>query len=173
MDSMKIEENVLEHQEELEIYCDQNGEQIYPMDGIKVDKGFYSVFELRRRYQSPNKRIVLDSDFQRDDVWGLKRKAELVESVLMGLPLPIFYFNQDKYGRLIVVDGRQRLSALFEYMDDQFALQDLNVLPQLDGKKFSDLPPVTAGKLEDYQIQAHVILPPTPDRIKFDIFDRD
>ena len=46
MDSMKIEENVLEHQEELEIYCDQNGEQIYPMDGIKVDKGFYSVFEL-------------------------------------------------------------------------------------------------------------------------------
>ncbi len=172
MDSMKIEENVLEHQEELEIYCDQNGEQIYPMDGIKVDKGFYSVFELRRRYQSPNKRIVLDSDFQRDDVWGLKRKAELVESVLMGLPLPIFYFNQDKYGRLIVVDGRQRLSALFEYMDDQFALQDLNVLPQLDGKKFSDLPPVTAGKLEDYQIQAHVILPPTPDRIKFDIFDR-
>ena len=37
MDSMKIEENVLEHQEELEIYCDQNGEQIYPMDGIMVD----------------------------------------------------------------------------------------------------------------------------------------
>ncbi|MCI8533340.1 MAG: DUF262 domain-containing protein [Lachnospiraceae bacterium] len=172
MDTIMLEGSILEHQEELEIDYSQNGKQIYPMDGIKVDKGFYSVFELRRRYQSPNKRIVLDSDFQRDNVWSLKRKAELVESVLMGLPLPVFYFNQDKYGRLIVVDGRQRLSALFEYMDDEYALQNLNVMPQLNEKRFSELSPVMAGRLEDYQIQAHVILPPTPDRVKFDIFDR-
>ena len=58
----------------------------------------------------------------------------------MGLPLPVFYFNQDKYGRLIVVDGRQRLSALFEYMDDEYALQNLNVMPQLNEKDFQNCP---------------------------------
>ena len=62
------------------------------------------MFELKRRYDAEPKRIILDSDFQREDIWRRENKAELVESVLMGLPLPIFYFNQDKYGNLIVVE---------------------------------------------------------------------
>ena len=151
-------------------------EKIYPMNGIKVDKGYYSVFELKRKYDAEERRVILDSDFQRQNVWSLTRKCELVESVLMGLPLPIFYFNQDKYGRLIVVDGRQRLTALFSYMEDAYPLKKLKILPELDGLKFSQLLSSKysyfAGALEDYQIQAHVIKPPTPDRIMFDIFDR-
>lgn len=165
------EKMIVDNQAELEIAGQEEG-NIYPMSGIKVDKGFYSVFELKRRYNADEKRIILDSDFQRQDVWGKNRKSELIESVLMGLPLPIFYFNQDKYGRLIVIDGRQRLTALFEFMDDKFALKDLKVMPEENEKKFSALSPLLQGRIEDYQIQAHVILPPTPDRIKFDIFDR-
>lgn len=167
----KKEKIVVDNQHELDVGC-QEEEQIYPMNGIKVDKGFYTIFELKRRYDAKEKRIILDSDFQRESIWNLQRKAELVESVLMGLPLPIFYFNQDRYGRLIVVDGRQRLTALFEYMDDKFALNRLKILSELNGRKFSDLPALMVSRLEDYQLQAHVILPPTPDRIKFDIFDR-
>lgn len=173
MDILKEnDEIVLDNQNEEMDINGREDEQIYPMNGIKVDKGFYTIFELKRKYDSNDKRIILDSDFQREEVWNPQRKIELVESVLMGLPLPIFYFNQDKYGRLIVVDGRQRLTALFEYMDDKFALNKLKILPQMDGLKFSDLTPVMASRIEDYQLQAHVILPPTPDRIKFDIFDR-
>lgn len=170
MDMMKKEE-IVEHENEIDIHG-QEDEQIYPMDGIKVDKGFYSVFELKRRYDALESRVILDSDFQREDVWNINRKAELVESVLMGLPLPVFYFNQDKYGRLIVVDGRQRLTALFEYMTDEFSLINLKILSELNNLRFSKLQPVLQSRIEDYQIQAHVILPPTPDRIKFDIFDR-
>lgn len=166
------EEIVLDNQNEEMDINGREDEQIYPMNGIKVDKGFYTIFELKRKFDSSEKRIILDSDFQREEVWNLQRKIELVESVLMGLPLPVFYFNQDKYGRLIVVDGRQRLTALFEYMDDKFSLNKLKILPQMDGLKFSDLTPIMASRIEDYQLQAHVILPPTPDRIKFDIFDR-
>lgn len=162
---------IIDNQDELNIDWQEEG-QIYPMDGIKVEKGFYTVFELKRRFDSKDKRIILDSEFQREDVWKNDRKSELIESVLMGLPLPIFYFNQDKYGRLIVVDGRQRLTALFEYMHDSYALTKLKILPKLNNLRFSQLPPQLVGRLEDYQIQAHVILPPTPERIKFDIFDR-
>lgn len=172
MYTMEDNENIIiENQNELEIEW-QEEDQIYPMDGIKVDKGFYTVFELKRRFDSKEKRIILDSEFQREDVWKYDRKSELIESVLMGLPLPIFYFNQDKYGKLIVVDGRQRLTALFEYLNDTYPLTKLKILPRLNNLRFSQLPPHLAGRLEDYQIQAHVILPPTPERIKFDIFDR-
>lgn len=165
------EESILDNQEEIEINSPSE-EKIYPMSEIKVDKGFYTVFELKRRYDADSKRIILDSDFQREDVWDIYRKSELVESVLMGLPLPIFYFNQDKYGRLIVIDGRQRLTALFEFMDGKYALTKLKVLPDENKKSFKDLSPLLQSRIEDYQIQAHVIMPPTPDRLKFDIFDR-
>lgn len=144
----------------------------YPMYNIKVERGFYTIYELKRKYDRADQRIILDSDFQRKSVWKPIQKAELIESILMGLPLPIFYFNQDKMGRLIVVDGRQRLTALFEFMSNTWALKKLKVLDELNGKKFSDLEPIVQSQIEDYQIQAHVIQPPTPDRIKFDIFDR-
>ena len=63
-----------------------------------------------------------------------------MESILMGLPLPIFYFNQDKLGRLIVVDGRQRLTALFEFMSNKWPLRGLKVLDELNGKKLMICP---------------------------------
>lgn len=165
------DEIIVDNQEELNI-DNQEEENIYPMREINVEKGFFTVFELKRKYDSADKRIILDSDFQREDVWSREQESELVESVLMGLPLPIFYFNQDKYGKLIVVDGRQRLTALFEYLDDLYPLTKLKVLPNENKKVFSELSPLLQGRIEDYQIQAHVISPPTPDRLKFDIFDR-
>ncbi|VDG73502.1 Uncharacterized conserved protein [Clostridium carnis] len=164
------EEELLENEEELSTSFENKG--VYPMSGIKVEKGFYTVFELKRKYDSEERRIILDSDFQRDAVWKLSQKAELIESILMGLPLPIFYFNEDKSGRLIVIDGRQRLTALFEFLDNNFSLGKLKILTEFQNKKFKDLSPLYKSKIEDYQIQAHVIQPPTPDRIKFDIFDR-
>ena len=164
-------ERFVEHEDELDVKNQEEG-QIYPMNGIKIDKGFYTLFELNRRFNASPKRVILDSDFQREDVWSPEGKAELVESVLMGLPLPIFYFSQDKYGNLIVVDGRQRLTALFSYMNDDYKLKNLKILPDVNDRRFSELSPVQKARIEDFQIQAHVIMPPTPDRIKFDIFDR-
>lgn len=165
------EEVMLDGDDDLEAAISSQ-ESGYPMYNIKVERGFYTIFELKRKYDSNEKRIILDSDFQRESVWKPMQKAELVESILMGLPLPIFYFNQDKLGRLIVIDGRQRLTALFEYMSNAWALKGLKVLDELNGKKFQDLDLIVQAQIEDYQIQAHVIQPPTPDRIKFDIFDR-
>lgn len=147
-------------------------ESVYPMKELTVDKGFYTAYELKRKYDKKPSLVILDGDFQRESVWKLQQKRELIESVLMGLPLPIFYFNEDKKGRLIVIDGRQRLTALFEFIGNEFYLDKLKILNEFNKKKFNDLEPIFQSKIEDYQIMAHVIKPPTPDRIKFDIFDR-
>lgn len=147
-------------------------ERIYPMKSIKVERGFYTAYELKRKYDKIPSLVVLDSDFQREGVWKIQQQRELIESILMGLPLPIFYFNEDKMGRLIVIDGRQRLSAIFSFLNNEFALDKLKILDEFNKKKFKDLDPVYQSKIEDYQIMAHVIQPMTPDRVKFDIFDR-
>lgn len=142
----------------------------YPYAEIKVERDQYPIFQLYRKYDKGQ--IILDPEFQRDDVWNSKQKSELIESVLMGIPLPIFYLNESKEGKLVVVDGRQRLTTFFKYLNNEFQLKNLRILNSLNGKKFGDLDPKLQADLEDFQIIAQVIKPPTPDRIKFDIFDR-
>lgn len=149
---------------------DEDLQDVYPNADIKVERDQYPIFQLYRKYDK--KQIVLDPDFQREDVWGIKQKSELIETVLMGIPLPIFYLNERKDGKLVVVDGRQRLTTFFNYLNDEFKLSNLKILSKLNDKTFSDLDPILQANLEDFQIIAQVIKPPTPDRIKFDIFDR-
>lgn len=147
----------------------QGPQDIYPA-AVNVSADDSSVYELKRQYGK--ERLNLAPDYQRGNVWKWKQKSELIESILMGIPLPIMYFFQDAQGVKQVIDGKQRLTALFEFLDDKFTLSELPVLQNLKGKKFSDLSPVQQGKIEDYKLSINVIKPPTPDRIKFDIFDR-
>lgn len=144
----------------------------YPLDSINIEKAYFSVFEMKRKLGKAITSVVLDGAFQRNFCWKEQQQIELIESVLMGLPLPLFYLNRNQEGQLIVVDGRQRLTTLFDYMDDRFALKNLNILPKKYEKKFSELDPISQSKIEDYQLQANVIVPPTPKQVIFDIFDR-
>jgi len=71
-----------------------------------------------------------------------------------------------------VVDGRQRIHAIVRYLDDEYSLDNLKMLPRFNTKRFSDLEPLYQSKIERYQIPVYVIEPPTPERVKYDIFDR-
>lgn len=169
------------------LYPEKELSEMFSLENIKIDPGYFSVFELKRKYDRTKKQenesdqyikfnkknqIILDSDFQREGIWELKQKSELIESVLMGLPIPIIYLSEDKYGNLIVVDGRQRLTAFFEFLDNKFALKDLKILKDLSGKHFDDIDPIFQSKIEDYQLIMQIIKLPTPDVVKFHIFDR-
>ncbi len=144
---------------------------VYPQASLNIERTQFSVFELKRKKEK--KKLILDPDFQRNDVWKPRQKAELVESILMNIPLPFIYVTENREAELIVVDGRQRLTALFEFMDNDYSLgQGLQILTNLRGKKFSELTPLMQGVIEDYQLATHIIKPPTSDRVLIDIFDR-
>ncbi|MBF4280586.1 DUF262 domain-containing protein, partial [Vibrio anguillarum] len=85
--------------------------------------------------------IELQPDFQREDrIWKLERKSKLIESILMGLPLPAFYFAEKIDGDWIVVDGLQRITTVFDFMRDRFPLDKLESIDSnYNGMYFSDL----------------------------------
>jgi hypothetical protein len=144
----------------------------YPNIQIKIIPQNFSIFELKRGYDI-RKDLELDPEFQRKPmIWSKKQQSELIESILMGIPIPILYFFENTNGKRQIVDGRQRLSCIFRYMDNQFKLDDLDKLKDLNKLKFSDLEPKNRSKIEDYQFTIYTIQPPTPERVKFDIFDR-
>ncbi|MCY4542657.1 MAG: DUF262 domain-containing protein [Rhodobacteraceae bacterium] len=117
--------------------------------------------------------IDLAPDFQRQYVWKPKQKWGLVESLLLGIPLPSFYFNEDNSGLLQVVDGIQRLTTIYEYVAKRsFKLGRADYLDKLVGLGFGDLDRLFQRRLNGTQFVAHVIDPQTPFLVKFDIFRR-
>lgn len=146
-------------------------ESVYPNAEVRVEKAQYSTMHLKRLVEE-RKELVIAPDFQRNDVWSAKQSAELVESILMGIPIPTIYLFEMKDGTKQVVDGRQRISAILNFLNNKFSLKDLKILPQCNGKKFSELDSKMQGIFEDYQLSFYIIQPPTPERVKYDIFDR-
>ncbi len=156
---------------------------IYPDAVVNIVPENASVFQLKRKLDKNPPLIKLDPDFQRHAVWSPKQKSELIESILMGIPLPLIYVKEDDKGVYIIVDGRQRLTTLFQFMSHEFALQNLSVLKDLNGAYFSEttkngtkfekyLTQPQQSKIEDCPLTLHVIKPPTQDRVTFDLFDR-
>jgi hypothetical protein len=152
---------------------------VYPDAQVNIVAENASVFQLKRKFDKEPPLLKLDPDFQRHEVWGPRQKSELIESILMGIPLPLIYLKEDSKGVSVIVDGRQRLSTLFKFMNNEFALQNLRILNDLNGAYFSKvtrggkvLNPAQQSKIEDCSLTLHVIKPPTKDRVTFDLFDR-
>lgn len=172
----KQDEDVLDRDDDvLEFEGEETLEPSFNSDGygtvVKVDRAQYSIYELVRNIK--REKIILDPSFQRNDVWTSVQQSELVESVLMGIPLPLIYLSERKTdGKIIVVDGRQRLTAFKKFLENDLRLKSLKVLTNLNKLNFSVLDDKLKSNFEDFQIVTHIIKPPTSDRLKFEIFDR-
>lgn len=145
--------------------------EVYPNAEVRVEKAQFSTIHLKRLVEERGE-LIIDPTFQRNKVWTNKQAAELVESILMGIPIPTIYLFEMKNGKKQVVDGRQRITAILDFLNDELPLKDLKILKQYNGNKFSELEPKMRGVFEDYQLSFYIIQPPTPERVKYDIFDR-
>ena len=78
--------------------------------------------------------IDIAPDFQRQFVWKSWQHSGLIESLLLGIPLPSFYFSEDSMGQLQVVDGVQRLTTIYQYVREKaFKLGKVTYLHELEG----------------------------------------
>ncbi|EKZ9002382.1 GmrSD restriction endonuclease domain-containing protein [Vibrio fluvialis] len=118
--------------------------------------------------------IELQPDFQRKDrVWPEPRKSKLIESILMGLPLPVFYFAERPNGDWVIVDGLQRITTIYDFMRGDFSLNGLEVLSELNGKSFSGLERAEQRKIREYPLTAHLIdMATDKDNIIVELFHR-
>lgn len=147
---------------------------IYPYDmpdEVDISEEPQTVFEWMRKIEQ--KRLIIDPEFQRNRVWKPKQKSQFIESVLLNIPLPPLYVNKRKDGRFIIVDGLQRTATLEEFTKlKSFALSDLKVLKDLNGRRFDQLDTSLQAKIEDKKFFLFVIKPSVPLPMVYDIFHR-
>lgn len=141
----------------------------YPLDELAIRDERRTAEDVVRRIK--NGRFVLDPDFQRGFVWDKKKQSRLIESILMRIPLPVFYVAEDAEGRFVVVDGRQRLTTLQRFLSGELRL-DLEDRAELHKKKFKDLDARWQNRVEDCQLHFYIIDHAVPERARLDIFER-
>lgn len=110
--------------------------------------------------------------FQRQYVWSDKLASRLVESALLNVPIPPCYLSENDENELDVIDGQQRIYSLYRFMENQFALRDLEALPEFDNKRFFELPSKEQRKLKTHTLRCVVITNESHPEIKFDVFER-
>jgi len=141
----------------------------YPIDTLLIRHESRTVFDVVRRINQGS--FVMDPDFQRAFIWDDTKQSKLIESVLMRIPLPVFYLAEDEQGRMIVVDGLQRLSTFARYMENGLELK-LPEQEELNGKRFEDLSPKLKNRIEDCNLVLYIVDAKVPERARLDIFDR-
>lgn len=142
----------------------------FPIDSLMIRTDYRSVFEVCRRIDS--NQYIMDPDFQRQFVWGVDRQSKLIESALLRIPLPVFYLAETSDGKVVVVDGLQRLTSFHRFLNGQFSLRDLAFAKDLNGSKFNDLDSSLKNRLEDTQLTLYLIDSKVPDEAKYEIFER-
>jgi hypothetical protein len=156
---------------------DQRKTRPYDPKRIRVDPKMFSLRQIMDMIDDGE--LDLAPDFQRRKVWKQREKSRLIESILLRIPLPAFYFSADSDGTLRVVDGLQRLSTVHDFVrggadkKGGFELSDLEYLEkELNGKRHADLESSWSRPIGTTQIAVNVIDPQTPRKVKFDIFKR-
>lgn len=153
---------------------------------ISIETKKVSMDTLLRRLEQGT--IRLNPDFQRKEVWSIDRKSQLIESMILNIPIPMFYVSSDEKGNWTVVDGLQRISTIRDfilgkkYLSDiekfrkykgvGFSLVGLEFWKDFNGMKLRELPVHLYNRVLETEFTFTVINPGTPEEVRRNIFKR-
>lgn len=152
---------------------------------ISIEKKTISMDTIVRRLGQQT--FILNPDFQRKEVWDEDRKCKLIESLLLKIPIPMFYVSADSSDNWTVVDGLQRLSTIRDFVlgnkylktkreedkGEGFSLKGLDFCGrQLNGRTMKKLPTVFYNRIMETELTFTIINPGTPEDVKRNIFKR-
>ena len=124
------------------------------------------------------KEYNLHPEYQRRITWDNKKRSKLIESLIINIPIPPIFLYEYEFGKYEIMDGLQRVSALIDFYNNEFALTGLEEWKELEGKRYSKLPEKIKEGIGRRQISTITLLKESAstyeraDRIKRLLFER-
>ena len=126
--------------------------------------------------------LDLRPQYQRNFVFDKQKASRLIESILLDIPIPVFYFAEEPDGRFSVIDGQQRLTSFLSFIDGifpiakkktvDFTLSGLRVLTKLNKSTFKGLDATLQLKIKSTALHTIIIKKESDSDVKFEIFER-
>ncbi|NJC70865.1 DUF262 domain-containing protein [Planosporangium thailandense] len=116
--------------------------------------------------------LDLSPRFQRRNRWERDRQSRLIESFILNVPVPPVYLAEERRGKFSVIDGKQRLTAIAKFLNNEIRLTSLVFLPDLDGLSFEELSPALQSTLNMRPLRAVTVMRQTPEWMKYEVFIR-
>ncbi len=164
----------------------QDADEEYDTDGnepenfipaeVNITQVPMTVSNIMERLE--NEEYDLSPDFQRNgNLWTEEKQSRLIESLMLKIPLPAFYFDASREDQWVVIDGLQRLSAFRNYLvggknGQKHAFKGLQYLRDFNDKTFDELPRQYSRRIKEASIVAYTVQKGTPETIVFNIFQR-
>jgi len=117
--------------------------------------------------------IEIDPEYQRRERWSREKQSALIESFILNVPIPPIYLAEDDYGNYSVIDGKQRLTAIYLFMKKKMKLQSLEDFKEMEGASFEELPSSiqNALNIRPY-VRVVTLLKQSDPNIKYEVFTR-
>jgi hypothetical protein len=171
--SIETEDEILFDNEEVNEELELEDGQVAKIYTEKGDPEIDGLFGKWKR-----QKLDIQPEFQRYFVWDKLKSSRLIESALLGIPLPVVYLSEEQDGKIYVIDGQQRLTSFFSYIDgifpdgSDFKLTGLKVLKELNRKKFSELDEYSQDAIRGTVIRTITFKKESDPSLKFEIFER-
>ena len=147
---------------------------------VNISQRTMNVYNLMERLE--NEEINLAPEFQRNEnLWSPEQQTRLIESLMLKIPIPTFYFNAADDDKWIVIDGLQRLSAFKNFLVGNIdengerrkeKFTGLQYMRDFENLTFDDLPRQYVRRIKETPIVAYTVERGTPDGIVYNIFQR-
>lgn len=170
---LEAEESGLDYEfENIENDEEEEKEQPFDAEKIRVDQQMLSVKYMLELMEQDL--IELNPGYQRRRVWkDNKKKSLLIESLMLRIPIPAFYFYENEDGKYQVIDGQQRLTTIKEFVDGKFRLNGLEYLgKEYNKKQFKNLDTKYIQRIYRTQIAVNILDARSPKNVIYDIFRR-
>jgi hypothetical protein len=140
-------------------------------DNLVVQHSDFSLRALHDMAEADS--IDLTPKYQRRDRWTEGKQSALIESFILNVPVPPVYLSEDDFGKYSVIDGKQRITAIRNFLAGRLRLNGLRQFPELNGQRFSDLPHQiqNALSIRPY-IRVIILLKQTDPQLKYEVFLR-
>ncbi len=179
-----IIEKIQEHNIEIELY--DSGEEYASSQNVDSEKFILADVNITPRNFSietivdrlAHDEIDLKPSFQRaGGLWSVEKQSQLIESLMLKIPLPTFYFDAASEEKWVVIDGLQRLTALRNFMiekdkEKRLRLTGLEYLKEFENYTYDDLPRQYYRRIRETQIVVYTVEKGTPAEVVFNIFKR-
>lgn len=167
-DELEFEHPLEEEVESIDLSSDNR--KVYTELGDPEIDSLYGKFKRDK--------LVVQPDFQRQFVWDSAKASRLIESAILAIPIPVVYISQEIDGKEYVIDGQQRLTSFFSFIDGKlpdgsdFKLTGLKVYKEFNGKRYRDLNDDIQDVIRYFKVRTIIFRRESDQDLKFEIFER-